>query len=131
MKKNTAFQSVLGILAVALMATALGRLTLEALRYGQRHVSSPLDPLILLVVLGLFLGAAGCALWIILAAALRRSVVRSCVVGVLGGAFLLYWAVALLFADSACRNCGGFSRTLYFWVNTSALNETGGEPTSH
>jgi hypothetical protein len=124
MRRKTVIQFVAALLAGAVLAGGLGRLTLGALRYGQRHIASPFDPLILLVVVALFLGAAGCALWILLASALRRSFLRASVIGMLGGTFLLYWAVALLFADSACLKCGGFSKTLYFWVNTSDLNET-------
>ncbi len=122
MRQNTGIQAGAAALAAVVLAVGLGRLTLSALRYGQRHVASAFDPLIPLIVMALFLGAAGCTLWIILATALRRSVLRASIGGILGGIFLLYWAVALLFADSACLNCGGFIKTLYFWVNTSNLN---------
>jgi len=111
------------IFCVLLINVLLALPTVHFIKLSQRHVGHPLNGILLLVV---FLQSLFClVLFLMHVLTIKKASPELSAYqkykGIIFSSVLLinstYWILALILADSACYQCGGFSPAIFFWVN--------------
>jgi hypothetical protein len=121
--------AVLGLASLFVINWLLSIATKSFVILAQRHLSHELSGVLLIVlaIFVLFLIAATLLLSIKLFEGANIKVLREQrMLATLSFALTInfgYWLLAVFMSDSACVKCGGYSQTLYFWINPHTLNE--------
>jgi hypothetical protein len=120
--------AVLGLASLFLINYLLSIATESFVVLAQRHLTHELAGFLLIAlgILVLFLIAATILLAIKLFEEAnqvlrdqRMLVITSLALAINFG----YWLYAVLMSDGACIKCGGYSETLYFWINPQNLDQ--------
>lgn len=98
----------------------------EMIRASQRHVDTGTEEIVFFLSAGAAAASALASLVLVLSGGrlISSKLHRFSAITILTLLFInmLYWGVAVFFADGACIQCGGFYETIFFWVDKAFLN---------